>query len=307
MIMLGLGEDNVVRIPSDAEYRLSVTHLRDAVASDRANGFRAMAVIATVGTTSTASVDPVRAIADVCAETGAWLHVDAAYGGALSVLPEGRWVLDGVERADSVVVNPHKWLFVPLDFSVLYTRHPELLRAVFALTPEYLHGDSASAPTSVASSAAIDYMDYGVQLGRRFRALKAWMVFRAFGRAGIESRIREHCRLARLLAAWVRENRSFRLVAPVTMAVVCLRYEPADTAAEACDVLNEAIVAAINAAGDAYVTHTRLHGAVAIRVGFGNVLTTEPHVAHVWTRIQQEAAAARPRGPEAGSRRATTP
>ena len=152
-----------------------------------------MAVVATVGTTSTTSVDPVVEIAAVCRENGLWLHVDAAYGGAMALLPEGKWVMQGVELADSVVVNPHKWMFVPLDFSALFVRRPELLRAVFSLTPEYLRGDAAA--------GEIDYMDYGIQLGRRFRALKAWMAFRALGRDGLAARIREHCRLAQHVGA----------------------------------------------------------------------------------------------------------
>lgn len=286
MIVLGLGERNVVRVASDAEFRLDVAALRAAMDADRRAGMMPLAVIATVGTTSTASVDPVAEIADVCREAGAWLHVDAAYGGALGMLPEGRWALAGVERADSMVVNPHKWLFVPLDFSVLYTRHPGLLRSVFSLTPEYLRGDSAD---GVDGSAAIDYMDYGLQLGRRFRALKAWMVLRAFGRAGIAARIREHLRLARLWAQWVDDEPSFTLAAPVSMGVVCFRFAPPGVSEARCDQLNEAIVAAVNASGEAYLTHTSLHGRIAMRIGLGNILTTERHLARAWERICREA------------------
>ena len=282
MIMLGLGEENVVRIPSDAEFRMRPDALRDAIAADRANERQPFAVVATVGTTSSASVDPVRAIAEVCAGERVWLHVDAAYGGAMGVLPEGRALLDGVELADSVVVNPHKWLFVPLDFSTLYVRRAETLRAVFALTPEYLRGDAA------ANGAAIDYMDYGIQLGRRFRALKAWMVLRAFGRSGLEARLREHCRLAGVFAACVREVRDFELAAPPSMSVVCFRCVPRGLSASDTDALNIAIVDAVNASGLAYLTHTSLAGRVAMRVGFGNVLTTETHVADVWERVRAE-------------------
>ena len=178
-----------------------------------------MAVVATVGTTSTTSVDPVGEIAAVCRERGIWLHVDAAYGGAMALVPEGKWAMQGVELADSVVVNPHKWMFVPLDFSALFVRRPELLRAVFALTPEYLSGDAAA--------GEINYMDYGLQLGRRFRALKAWMVFRAFGRDGLAARISEHRRLAQEWARWVEADPRFVLAAPVPMAVVCFRFAPA--------------------------------------------------------------------------------
>jgi aromatic-L-amino-acid decarboxylase len=224
-------------------------------------------------------VDPVRRVAELCARERVWLHVDAAYGGAMAVLPEGRRVMDGVELADSVVMNPHKWLFVPLDFSILYTRHPAELRAVFSLVPEYLRGDSAGDDRG----AAIDYMDYSLQLGRRFRALKAWMALRAFGRAGIESRIREHVRLAALLAELVEAEPGFALAAPPSMSVVCFRCT--DLEGEAGDRLNEAIVEAVNASGEAYLTHTRLRGRVAMRVGLGNVLTTEEHVRLMWDRV----------------------
>jgi aromatic-L-amino-acid decarboxylase len=259
-----------------------------------------MAVVATVGTTSSASVDPVREIAQVCRAHAAWLHVDAAYGGALAVLPEGRWVMDGAELADSVVVNPHKWLFVPLDFSALFVRRPELLRSVFTSTPEYLRGDASGAAGSDGSasegrSVPIDYMDYGIQLGRRFRALKAWMTFRAFGRDGIESRIREHCRLAALLAQWVESEPGVALAAPQRMGIVCVRFGDAGLPAAERDALNERIVDRVNASGDAYLTHTRLDGRVCVRVGLGNVLTTERHLAHVWRRMREAAQGGRAR------------
>ena len=283
MIVLGLGEHNVVRVPSDERFRMDVRALEHAIASDEASGLQPMAVIATVGTTSTASIDPVAEIAAVCRAHGTWLHVDAAYGGALAMLPERRNVMAGAELADSVVVNGHKWLFVPLDFSALYTRRPDVLRAVFSLTPEYLRGDAAA-------SGAVDYMDYGIQLGRRFRALKEWMAMRAFGREGMESRIREHCRLACLLAEWVGREPFYSIVAPVTMAVVCFRFDPPGLNAEQGDALNERVVEAVNAGGDVYLTHTTLRGRRAMRIGVGNVLTTERHVAHAWQRIREEGA-----------------
>jgi aromatic-L-amino-acid decarboxylase len=283
IIVLGLGEENVVRIRTDDAFRLDVAALRTAIDADRRDGRQPLAVVATVGTTSSASVDPVAAIADVCEGEGVWLHVDAAYGGAMGVLPEARGLLDGVERADSVVVNPHKWMFVPLDFSVLYTRHPNALRAVFSLTPEYLRGDAAGAD----GGAAIDYMDYGLQLGRRFRALKAWMTMRAFGRSGIASRIREHCRLAGVLVDLIEREPGFELAAPPSMSVVCFRCTDASDG-DTGDRLNEAIVDAVNASGEAYLTHTRLRGSVVMRVGFGNVLTTEDHLAILWKRVLSE-------------------
>jgi aromatic-L-amino-acid decarboxylase len=279
MVVLGLGEANVVRIPSDGEFRLDVAALRTALGLDLAAGRRPMAVVATVGTTSTASVDPVAEIAAVCREHDVWLHVDAAYGGALALLPEGRWAMAGADLADSVIVNPHKWMFVPLDFSVLFVRRPELLRAVFALTPEYLRGD--------AGGGAVDYMDYGLQLGRRFRALKAWMVFSAFGQEGLAARIREHCRLARQWARWVDADDRFVLAAPVHMGVVCFRFAPPGLDDGARDVLNQRMVESINASGLAYLTHTQIGKRIVMRVGIGNILTTEPQLEEVWTRIQE--------------------
>jgi aromatic-L-amino-acid decarboxylase len=286
MVVLGLGEENLVRIRTDAAFRMDVAALGAAIRDDLRAGRRPMAVVATVGTTSTTSVDPVPEIARVCREHGIWLHVDGAYGGAMALRPEGRWVMEGVNLADSVVVNPHKWMFVPLDFSVLFVRRPELLRAVFSLTPEYLRGD--------AGAGDINYMDYGLQLGRRFRALKAWMAFSAFGRDGIAARIGEHCRLARLWADWVEADDRFVLAAPVPMAVVCFRALAPGADDGVVDRLNERIVESVNASGEAYLTHTVVGGRVAMRVGFGNVLTTERHLASAWSRIVEAAASLLP-------------
>jgi aromatic-L-amino-acid decarboxylase len=271
-IALGLGEKNVRRIPSDSRFRLSVEALRDAIAADLAANLKPLAVVATVGTTSTASVDPVADIAQVCRDHKMWLHIDGAYGAGLALLPEHRWVTAGWNQADSIVVNPHKMLFVPFDFSVLYVRKIERLRRVFALVPDYLRGDTIDAERN--------YMDYGVQLGRRFRALKAWMVFRTFGRSGIAARIREHLRLAGLFADWIKSDPRFELAAPVNMGVVCFRAVGGDTA-------NSAMVEAINASGRAYLTQTRLNGRTAARLGLGNILTTEEHLRNVWQLIRK--------------------
>jgi aromatic-L-amino-acid decarboxylase len=288
-ITLGLGEANVRRVASDDAYRMDVGALRRAVEEDLRAGRRPLAVVATVGTTSATSVDPVEEIADVCREHGAWLHVDAAYGGALALLEEARHVMRGVGRADSVVFNPHKWLFVPLDFSTLYVRRPESLRRVFSLVPEYLRGDAERAGDSVPN-----YMDYGVQLGRRFRALKAWFVIRAFGREGLAARVREARRLARLVAGWVDADERFELLAPVEMGVVCFRARAVNRGSdmragdEELDELNERLLARVNATGATYLTHTRLRGRLALRIAVGNLLTTERHLAQSWELIRQQ-------------------
>lgn len=282
-ITLGIGEVNVRRIASDHLFRIDLNSLTLAVQHDRSIGYLPLAVVATVGTTSAAAVDPIPEIAAFCKVEKIWLHVDAAYGGALALLPEARHLMEGVASADSVVINPHKWLFVPLDFSTLYTKHPHLLREVFSLVPEYLRGD--------AEQAEINYMDYGIQLGRRFRALKAWMVFSSFGEDGLIARIREHIRLATLFATWVENDPDFELLAPVQMGVVCFRAVcegDGDIALlRTTNDLNRAVVKSVNATGRAYLTHTQLGDKVAMRVAMGNVLTTERHLAEVFSLIKQ--------------------
>ena len=275
-IALGLGETNVRRVVSDANFRLQIPLLRTMIEEDLAKGCRPLAIVATVGTTSTASVDPVHEIVDICRQHQIWLHLDAAYGGGLALLPEADWVKGGWEACDSFVINPHKMLFVPFDCSALYVRDLERLRKVFALVPEYLRGDAAGADTN--------YMDYGLQLGRRFRALKAWMVWRTFGREGLAARIREHLRLARLLALWIEKDGGFQVLAPVVMAVVC--FTPRSDRVEESDRLSGEIVRQVNSSGQAFLTVTQLHGRKAIRLGLGNILTTQEHLAEVWDTIR---------------------
>jgi aromatic-L-amino-acid/L-tryptophan decarboxylase len=289
-ITLGIGEHNVRRVPCETSYRIDVSALRNAIETDLRDGLLPMAVVATVGTTSTTSVDPVDEIAALCNEYRLWLHVDAAYGGAMALLSEGRYVMKAVEAAESIVVNPHKWLFVPLDFSALYMKRPELLRATFSLVSEYLRGD--------AEQAERNYMDYGIQLGRRFRALKAWMVIRSFGREGLAARIREHIRLARLFASWLDADSQFQVLAPVTMAVVCFRRVPHGPGIkpevdQEINDLNRRLVEAVNRTGKAYLTYTTLRGQIAMRLAVGNILTTERHLARVLDLIRRESAGLR--------------
>jgi aromatic-L-amino-acid/L-tryptophan decarboxylase len=279
-IVLGLGEENVQRVPCDAAFRMDVSALRAMIARDLREEFKPLAAIATVGTTSTASVDPVPEIAKICREHKMWLHIDGAYGAGLALLPEQKWITAGWSEADSLVVNPHKMLFVPLDFSVLYVRNLERLRRVFTLVPEYLRGDTVEAEKN--------YMDYGVQLGRRFRALKAWVVWRAFGREGLAARIRDHLRLAKLLADWIRNDKRFELSAPIVMGVVCFRFKDGGDD-QKTDGINSEIVERINASGRAYLTQTKLHGRTVMRIGLGNVLTTEQHLRNAWEMIQETA------------------
>jgi len=284
-IVLGIGQEGLRKIPADAEYRMDAAALAGAIAEDRAAGWTPFAVTATVGTTSTTSVDPVPAIAEICEREKLWLHVDAAYGGAAAVLEEKRWVLEGCQRADSLVMNPHKWLFVPLDLSALYTRRREVMRAAFSLVPEYLR--------TPEDAVAPNLMDYGVSLGRRFRALKLYLVLRCFGRDGIEQRIREHIRLARLFRSWVETDPGFEIAAPTPLSVVCFRVR-LDGPAEAGDRLNEAVMEAVNATGEAYLSHTKLEGRTTLRLAVGNVRTEERHVRRAWELLRDAAARLRP-------------
>jgi aromatic-L-amino-acid decarboxylase len=278
-IALGLGEENVIRVPSEGQFRMDINSLGHTVAHDRQSGFHPMAVVATVGTTATASVDAVPEIAKICREGKMWLHIDAAYGGGFAMLPEYHWITEGWELADSIVINPHKTVFVPLDFSVLYVRGLERLRRVFTLVPEVLRGDTIEGEKN--------YMDYGIQLGRRFRALKAWVIWRSLGRVGVVARLREQIRLANLLADWIKKDDRFELSAQPSMGVICFRFIESDE--KKLDQLNSDIVERINASGRAYLTQTKLCGRTVMRIGLGNVLTTEEHLRKGWEIIQETA------------------
>src|SRR6266571_3113248 len=206
---LGIGQTGLRKIGVDSAFRMNVAELKRAIDEDIAAGWRPFAVVATVGTTSTTSVDPVPQIADICERYGLWLHVDGAYGGSAAVDPEMRWVLDSCERADSLIVNPHKWLFTPMDCSVFYTRKPDIVKAAFSLVPEYLRSAE-----SAGEDAPVNLMDYGTSLGRRFRSLKLWMIMRYFGQEGLAARIHEHIRLGQLIAEWVDTSSDFERMAP---------------------------------------------------------------------------------------------
>ena len=278
VITLGLGQRGMRRIPTDKDFRMDARALAEAINEDKRNGYIPFCIVATVGTTSTSSIDPVREIVPIGEEHAMWLHVDAAYAGSAAIVPELRYVLDGCERADSVVTNPHKWLFTPFDLSVLYCRHMDLLKRAFSLVPEYLRTPEQE---KVRSGS-----DYGIQLGRRFRALKLWMVMRYFGHEGLAARIREHCRLARLFASWVEESRDWELMAPLPLALVCFRAHP--EGADDLDALNEAIMHGVNASGRALLSHTRLNDKLTLRLSVGNIRTTETHVREIWELLNEQ-------------------
>ena len=286
VITLGLGQRGLRKIPTDSEFRMDVKALAAAIEEDKANGIVPFCIVATVGTTSTSSIDPVSEIIPIGEKHAMWLHVDAAYAGSAAVVPELRHILKGCERADSLAVNPHKWLFTPFDLSVLYCRHLDLLRRAFSLVPEYLRTPEQE---QVRSGS-----DYGVQLGRRFRALKLWMIIRYFGHEGLAARIREHCRLAKLFASWVEADPNWELMAPLPLGLVCFRACPRldgvdETAREArLDVLNEAIMHGVTATGKALLSHTKLNDKLTLRLSIGNIRTTEKHVRQVWELLNEQ-------------------
>ncbi|HET6974781.1 MAG TPA: pyridoxal-dependent decarboxylase [Pyrinomonadaceae bacterium] len=278
VITLGLGQRGLRKIPTDSKFRMDVGALESAIREDKRNGYLPFCIVATVGTTSTSSIDPVREMIPIGEEFAMWLHVDAAYAGSAAIVPELRYILDGCERADSVVMNPHKWLFTPFDLSVLYCRHMDLLKRAFSLVPEYLRTPEQE---KVRSGS-----DYGIQLGRRFRALKLWMVMRYFGHEGLAARIREHCRLAKLFVSWVDESPDWELMAPTPLALVCFRACPKGKGD--LDALNEQIMHRVNASGRALLSHTRLNDKLTLRLSIGNIRTTEQHVRQVWELLNEQ-------------------
>jgi aromatic-L-amino-acid/L-tryptophan decarboxylase len=277
-IALGLGMESIRRIPVDADYRMDPKALATRITEDRAAGVLPLAIVATAGTTSTTSIDPLRAVAEVAHGEGVWYHIDAAYGGSAAICPEYRALMDGLETADSIVLNPHKWLFVPIDCSLLYLKDPDALKSAFSLVPEYLRTADEDQVTNL--------MDYGVQLGKRFRSLKLWMTLRTFGVEGMQERIREHCRLARAFADWVEASPDFEVCAPVPLSLVCFRAFP-DGSLEDQNAFNERLLAAVNAEGSAMLSHTKLDGRYVLRLAIGNLKTTEAHLRRAWEVLQR--------------------
>jgi aromatic-L-amino-acid/L-tryptophan decarboxylase len=282
---LGLGRAALVRIPTNDDFEMDAAQLATAIAADRAAGLRPIAIVATIGTTSSTSVDPVGAIANVAERERLWLHVDAAYAGAVAIIPERRAAFAGWERADSVVVNPHKWLFTPLDASLLLTRRMPALRQAFSLVPEYLRTLDRDAPVR-------DYNEYTPQLGRRFRALKLWIQLRWFGLEGLRRRIERHIAMAQEFTRWIDDAPDWERLAPVPFSTVCFRYRPATAASdEALDEINAELMDRVNRTGEVFMSHTRLRGRFAIRLAVGNLRTEERHVERAWELLRREAAA----------------
>lgn len=279
-IALGVGQQNVVRVACDDAFAMRPDALRAALDADIAAGMRPLAIVATVGTTSTTSVDPLRPIAEIARERNVWLHVDAAYAGTAALIPEFRPMLDGVELADSLVVNPHKWMFVPMDLSVLFVKDESIVRRAFSLVPEYL---------TTPEAGVVNYMDYGLQLGRRFRALKLWFVLRYYGAEGIRKRLRAHIELAAEFASWVCAEPGWEVMAPHPFSVVCFRYAPPGTDEADRERLNAEILRAANETGEIFLSHTKLDGRYALRLAIGNLRTQRSDVEFAWRLFRDEA------------------
>ena len=276
VILLGFGQKSLVKIPTNDRFEIDVEKLRQAVQDDKSAGHLPFCVVATIGTTSSTSVDDVERIADICWRNNLFLHVDAAYAGSTAIVPEFQHYFRGTARADSIVTNPHKWLFTPFDLSVLYVKDLDLLKRTFSLVAEYLK----------VAETVTNQMDYGIQLGRRFRSLKLWFVMRYFGREGLIERLREHCRLARQFANWVDDSEDFETLAPVPFALVCFRASPKNI--DDLDGLNEKIMNEINASGEAYLSHTKLNGKFTLRLSVGSIRVEERHLRKVWNLLNKK-------------------
>jgi aromatic-L-amino-acid decarboxylase len=278
--LAGFREEHIRLVPADAAYAMRVDQLEAMLAADRAHGLVPAVVVATIGTTSSTGIDPLRAIGGLCRAQDLFLHVDAAWAGSAAICPEFRGMLDGLELADSVVVNPHKWLGVQFDCSAHYLRDPAVLQYSLATSPEYLK--------SIHDSAVVNYRDWGVPLGRRFRALKLWAVLRTEGAEALRAMIREHIRLGEQFAAWVDAAPGWERLAPAPLALVCFRHRPEGMAdGAALDAHNRALLARVNASGRVHLIHTVLGGRVALRMAIGQRTTTERHVREAWAVLQE--------------------
>jgi aromatic-L-amino-acid decarboxylase len=283
--LAGYGLEQLRRVPVDQAYALMPDALDRMIADDKKAGFVPACVVATVGTTSSTAIDPVARIAEVCRRHAVWVHVDAAYAGTAAMVPELRHLFDGVEQADSFVFNPHKWMLVNFDCSAYFVRDRETLLRTFQITPEYLR--------TAQDAEVVNYRDWGIQLGRRFRALKLWFVIRSYGIEGLRGLVRKHVRLARELTRWIEATSGFELMAPVPLGLVCLRHRPPGMGADdpRLHELNAALLARVNATRRVHLTHTLLGGRYVIRVAIGQRQTERAHVEEVWRLIQEAAVA----------------
>jgi len=279
----GFGRSNLVRVDVRDDFSMDPAALERAIEKDLAAGYIPCCTVATIGTTGTTAVDPLRAVGEICRRHGIWLHVDAALGGTALLLPEMRWMSDGMEYADSFVFNPHKWMFTNFDCSAYFVRDAASLIRTFEILPEYLK--------TRTRGKVNDYRDWGIPLGRRFRALKLWAVIRSYGVEGLQSAIREHLRLAKMLAGLIKAEKNFELMAPVPLNTVCFRYRPDGMSDSEADSLNERINHALNDSGKIYLTHTKVNGRYVLRMVTAQTNVTERHVTEAWNLIRECASA----------------
>jgi aromatic-L-amino-acid decarboxylase len=277
-LTLGIGREGVTKIKSDENFRMIPELLREEIKKDRANGIVPFCAVATIGTTSTTSIDPLRAIGEICKEENIWLHVDSAHAGAAAMLPELRYIFDGMEYADSVVMNPHKWMFVPVDCSILFVRDPEILKRAFSLSPEYLK--------TKIDSEVINYHDYGLQLGRRFRSLKLWFVIKYFGVEGMQGIIRWNIATAQIFKKFVVGDPDFEIMAPVPFSTICFRFNPKGYKGD-LNELNSRLQEEINKNGKIFLSHTKLNDNFVIRLVVSGVRTEERTIKDAWEIIKE--------------------
>lgn len=277
----GYGKENIRLIPADENFGMIPEKLEKAILEDKADGFKPACVCATLGTTSSAGVDPLDKIGLICKKHGVWLHVDAAYAGTAAILPEKRWIMQGVECADSFVFNPHKWLLTNFDCSAYFVKDAEILKKTFEIHPEYLK-------TGV-DEVVNNYRDWGIQLGRRFRALKLWFVLRSYGVEGFQNMVRKHIKLAQLLKQWIEDDFLFEVIAPVAFSLVCFRLNPKNRSENELNELNKQLLESVNQTGKTLLTHTTLKGKFVIRFCVGQRTTKKEHVRRTWTLITKKA------------------
>jgi aromatic-L-amino-acid decarboxylase len=273
----GYGWENIRLIPVDENFAMDPAKLEEAILKDKAESKKIACVCATLGTTSSAGVDPLDKIGAICKKHHVWLHVDAAYAGTAAILPEKRWIMDGIEYSDSFVFNPHKWLLTNFDCSAFFVKDPATLKKTFEIHPEYLK--------TGMDAQVNNYRDWGIQLGRRFRALKLWFVLRSYGLEGLQNMIREHIRLAQMLKQWIKDDPRFELMAPVDFSLVCFRCNPKNVSDQQLDGLNRRLLESVNKTGKTLLTHTTLKGRYVIRFCIAQRTTREEHVRRIWKLI----------------------
>ncbi len=277
-LTLGIGLEGIRKIPVNDKFEMIPQKLEDAIKEDLGKGYKPFCVVATVGTTSTTSVDPVEAIAEISEKYNLWLHIDSAYAGVTAIIPEMKWITKGWDSADSIVINPHKWMFTPMDLSIYFTRKPDILKRAFSLSAEYLKTNQ--------DSEVENLMDYGIQLGRRFRSLKLWFIIRYFGVDGLAARIKNHISLASEFKCWIESEKDFELMAPVPFSTICFRFNPGNKSENELNKLNETLLEKINQSGKIFLSHTKLNGKFVIRLTIGSIRHERRHIEQAWEIIK---------------------